>query len=50
MTDAVRLTHDGPVALLQMTQPESRNAFSDAMKDGLRDAVHAVSGSDQTRA
>jgi len=50
MTDAVRLSHDGTVALIEMMQPKRRNAFSDEMKAGLRDGILAVAANDEVRA
>jgi len=51
MTDAVRLTlgEDG-VALLEMNRPDRRNAFSDEIKDGLRDATATLSRTSGLRA
>ena len=50
MADAVRLTLDeSGIATLEMTQPESRNAFSDAIKDGLHNAMQNLSGNDRLR-
>lgn len=47
MTEAVRLTiGDDGIALLEMNRPESRNAFSDEIKDGLRDAMSTLSKTD----
>ncbi len=51
MTDAVRLTiGDDGVALLEMNRPESRNAFSEDIKTGLRDAMVTLSTSQSLRA
>jgi len=51
MSDAVRLTFsDNGVALLEMNRPETRNAFSDEIKDGLRDAMATLSNAKQLRA
>lgn len=50
MPEAVRLRHEGSVALLEMMQPERRNAFSDEMKAGLRDAITAMSQNEGVRA
>lgn len=50
MTDAVRLTREGDVALLEMMRPASRNAFSDEIKSGLCSAVHTLQGDPNLRA
>jgi 2-(1,2-epoxy-1,2-dihydrophenyl)acetyl-CoA isomerase len=42
--DAVHLSITDGVALLQMCRPTSRNAFSDEMKTGLRDAIGTLDG------
>ena len=34
-TPDIIIEHDGPVAIITLNQPEQRNAFSDAMHDGL---------------
>ena len=47
---AVRLTRQGPVALIEMMEPKSRNALSDAMKDGLADAARTLSADPELRA
>jgi len=43
MTEAVKITRDGGVVTLTMNEPKSRNAFSDAMREGLSNAVHDLS-------
>lgn len=43
MNDAVRLTREDGVALLEMVRPETRNAFSDEIKSGLGDAMDELS-------
>lgn len=50
MTDALRVTRHGAVALLEMVEPASRNALSDAMKEALSDTVHELSTDTDLRA
>jgi len=51
MTEAVRLTFgDNGVALLEMNRPDSRNAFSDEIKDGLREALLSLTQAPNLRA
>jgi len=42
MTEALTVTRDGGVVTLTMNEPASRNALSDAMREGLSSAVQAL--------
>ena len=50
MSDAVRLTHENGIALLEMARPDTRNAFSEEIKSGLRDAMDTLTGDSDLRA
>lgn len=50
MTDALQITRDGAVVTLTMNEPDSRNALSDAMRDGLSNAVHDLCQDTEVRA
>jgi len=50
MTDAFRLTHDGPVSTLTLCNPEKRNAMSLPFWTDLPDAVDELSNSGTCRA
>ncbi|MEP3787255.1 enoyl-CoA hydratase/isomerase family protein [Ascidiaceihabitans sp.] len=50
MSDAVKVTRDGDVALIELNEPASRNAFSQDIRDGLRDAAAALTGDATLRA
>ena len=40
MTEALKITRDGGVVTLTMNEPASRNALSDAMREGLSSAIN----------
>lgn len=50
MSDALQITRDGAVVTLTMAEPASRNALSDAMRDGLSGAVHDLAHDPDVRA
>jgi enoyl-CoA hydratase len=50
MTDALRLTKDGPVATLTLSNPQKRNAMGAAFWEELPDGVEELSGSGECRA
>lgn len=50
MTDAIRLTRKDGVVLLEMNAPESRNAFSEQVREELADAAALLTGDDTLRA
>lgn len=43
MSEALKITRKGGVVTLTMNEPESRNALSDAMREGLSDTLRALS-------
>lgn len=43
MTNAIRVTRDGAVVLIELTEPKSRNALSDAMRAELSNAINDLS-------
>ena len=47
---AIRLTRQGPVALIEMMEPRSRNALSDGIKDGLAGAARTLAADPDLRA
>lgn len=50
MTDALKMTRDKGIVLLEMCEPESRNALSDAMREGLNNTFTALSRDPDLRA
>lgn len=50
MTDSFRLTHDGPVSTLTLSNPDRRNAMSAPFWEDLPDAVTELSASGHCRA
>jgi len=50
MGDAVRLSFEDDIALLALSQPESRNAFSEEIKAGLQAAMEQLSAKADLRA
>lgn len=50
MPDALQITRDGAVVTLTMAEPKSRNAFSDAMREGLSNAVNELARDPDVRA
>jgi len=50
MSDAVKLTFDGGVAVLELSEPQSRNALSDAIKEGLENAANTLTQSKELKA
>ncbi|MCQ8184773.1 enoyl-CoA hydratase-related protein [Parvularcula maris] len=50
MTDALRLTRNGPVATLTLSNPQKRNAMGAAFWEDLPDTVEELSGSGECRA
>jgi 2-(1,2-epoxy-1,2-dihydrophenyl)acetyl-CoA isomerase len=50
MSEALQMTRDGGVVTLTMNEPKSRNALSDALREGLSSAVRALSQDTEVRA
>ena len=50
VSEAVNLTFDGGVAVLELSEPKSRNALSDAIKEGLEKAADTLARSKDLRA
>lgn len=50
MTSPLNITRDGGVTTIELTEPKSRNALSDAMRAGLHDAMQALSADTDLRA
>lgn len=50
MTDALNVTRENGVALLEMAEPKSRNALSDAMRQALSDTLHDLKADPDLRA
>jgi enoyl-CoA hydratase/carnithine racemase len=46
MTDDITLSRDGKVATLTLNRPDARNAFTDAMVDGIEGALRELSTDD----
>jgi len=47
---ALNVTREGGIVLLEMAEPGSRNALSDALKAALSEAVHDLTGDPEVRA
>jgi 2-(1,2-epoxy-1,2-dihydrophenyl)acetyl-CoA isomerase len=50
MSDAIKVTRDGAITLIEMTQPKSRNALSELLRNAMRDAVADLSRDTDLRA
>lgn len=50
MSDAIRVTRDGAVVLIEMTEPKSRNALSEAMRQALRTTINDLANDSDLRA
>lgn len=50
MSDPIRITRTEGVVQIEMTEPKSRNALSDAMRDALHDTFHGLSTDAQVKA
>lgn len=50
MTDPVRVTKHGAVTLVEMNQPDTRNALSDELKAGLKEAINELVGDKELKA
>jgi enoyl-CoA hydratase/carnithine racemase len=49
VSDTVRVTHDGPVAIVSLNRPERHNAFTDEMDGAFFDALDALAMRDDVR-